>query len=255
MPRPGPRLIARVQREAPRVQLHFMQKPHKDSAPFSPPPFTVFAAQEVPSGAARTVAIACALGALVVVVLDAAMVNVALPAIARSLRVAPEASVRVVTAYQLAVVVALLPCAALGERFGYRRVFTIGIALFVCASVACACAPSLSFLVVSRFIQGLGGAAVMALCVALLRFVVSERQLGAALGWNTLAVAVASAAGPTVGALVVSTASFRRLFAIDLALGVMALLATRALSLVDGNGSRAASTLIPFDLFSVWLPC
>ncbi|MEZ4311879.1 MAG: MFS transporter [Polyangiaceae bacterium] len=186
----------------------------------------------------RTLAIACVLAALVLVVLDAAIANVALPAIASSLRVTPAESVRVVTAYQMALVMALLPCAALGETFGYRRVYTSGVALFVGASALCAFAPSLSFLVAARFIQGLGGAAIMSLGVALLRFVVEPRQLGTAIGWNALAVALSSAAGPTVGALVLSTASWPWLFAVNLPLGALVLLATRALPDVPGTARK-----------------
>jgi DHA2 family multidrug resistance protein-like MFS transporter len=196
----------------------------------------------------RIGAITCVLTALVLVVLDAAMVNVALPAIARSLEVTPSESVRVITAYQLALLMALLPCAALGERVGYRRVYTAGVGLFVGASVLCACAPSLALLVAARFIQGLGGAAVMALGVALLRFVVPERALGRAIGWNTLAVALSSAAGPTVGALILSCASWHWLFALDLLLGSAALLATRALPLVPGAETPAGCAMIPLDL-------
>jgi MFS family permease len=156
----------------------------------------------------RRSAIACLLAALVLVVLDAAIANVALPAIARSLVVSPAEAVRVVTAYQMALVMALLPCAALGESLGYRRVYTAGVALFVGASVLCALAPSLSFLVAARFLQGLGGAAILSLGVALLRLVVPRQQLGTAIGWNALVVALSSAAGPTLGSLVVAAASW-----------------------------------------------
>lgn len=193
-------------------------------------------------GPRRTSATACVLAAVVLVVLDASIVNVALPAIARSLQVPPAVSVRVVTAYQMALVMALLPCAALGESLGYRRVYTAGVALFVAASALCAFAPSLTFLVVARFIQGLGGAAIMALGVALLRFVVPQRQLGSAIGWNTLAVALSSAAGPTLGALVLSSASWPWLFAVNLPLGALVLLGTRALPQVPGSG-RALDVL------------
>ena len=124
----------------------------------------------------RTVAIASVLAAMVLVVLDAAIANVALPTIARSLQVTPAMSVWVITAYQTALVMALLPCAALGESLGYRRVFTAGVALFTAASVLCALSPSLPWLVAARFLQGLGGAAVMALGVALLRVVVPHRR-------------------------------------------------------------------------------
>ncbi len=189
-------------------------------------------------GPRRTSAIACVLAALVLVVLDAAIANVALPAIARSLQVTPAESVRVITSYQMALVMALLPCAALGERLGYRRVYTAGVALFVGASALCAFAPSLSCLVAARFLQGLGGAAIMSLGVALLRFVMPQRQLGTAIGWNALAVALSSAAGPTIGALVLSTASWPWLFAVNLPLGGLVLLATRALPHIPGGGRR-----------------
>lgn len=184
----------------------------------------------------RRSAIACLLAALVLVVLDAAIANVALPAIARSLVVSPAEAVRVVTAYQMALVMALLPCAALGESLGYRRVYTAGVALFVGASVLCALAPSLSFLVAARFLQGLGGAAILSLGVALLRLVVPRQQLGTAIGWNALVVALSSAAGPTLGSLVVAAASWPWLFAVNLPLGALVLLGTRTLPGVPGTG-------------------
>ncbi|MDO9020100.1 MAG: MFS transporter [Deltaproteobacteria bacterium] len=197
-------------------------------------------------GPRRTIAIACVLAAIVLVVLDAAVANVALPAIARSLAVEPAVSVRVVTAYQMALVMALLPCAALGESLGYRRVYTAGVALFTGASALCALAPSLPLLVAARFVQGLGGAAIMSLGVALLRLVVPRRQLGAAIGWNALAVALAAAAGPTVGAMILSAASWPWLFAVNLPIGALVMLATRALPHAPGSAR-------PLDLVSVAL--
>ena len=95
----------------------------------------------------RSAAIAAVLAAVVLVVLDSAIANVALPTIARSLQVTPAMSVWVVTAYQMALVMALLPCAALGESLGFRRVFTFGVALFTAASALCALSPSLPWLI------------------------------------------------------------------------------------------------------------
>jgi DHA2 family multidrug resistance protein-like MFS transporter len=210
----------------------------------SPPPArTASPSQTEP---VRPLAVACVLAAIVLVVLDAAIANVALPTIARSLRVTPEMSVWVVTAYQMAIVMALLPCAALGESLGYRRVFSAGVALFTAASVLCAASPSLPWLIAARFLQGLGGAAVMALGVALLRFVVPHRLLGAAIGWNALGVALSSAAGPTIGAGILSVASWPWLFAVNLPLGGAVLLAARTLPPHAGTARR-------LDLFSVAL--
>jgi DHA2 family multidrug resistance protein-like MFS transporter len=192
----------------------------------------------------KPLAIASVLAAMVLVVLDAAIANVALPTIAASLHVTPAMSVWVITAYQTALVMALLPGAALGETFGYRRVFTTGVALFTAASGLCALSPSLPWLVAARFIQGIGGAAVMALGVALLRFVVQPQQLGAAIGWNALAVALASAAGPTIGAAILSSASWPWLFAVNLPLGLVVLLASRALPQIEGDARRLDLTSV-----------
>ena len=196
--------------------------------------------------AATRLAIAAVLSAMSLVVLDAGMVNVALPTMARALNATPSSAVLVVTAYQTALVMVLLPGAALGERLGYRRVFQAGVGVFVLGSILCALAPTLPLLVVARFLQGLGGAAVMALGVALLRFSVPRDQLGAAVGWNALTVALASAAAPTIGALVIARLDWSWLFLINLPVGAVTLAASRFLPAV-------ASTSKSLDLASIAL--
>lgn len=183
----------------------------------------------------RLAAVAAILGAIVLVVLDGAIANVALPHIAQRLSASPADTVWVVTAYQLVVVMFLLPAAALGERLGYRRVFVSGVALFTAASALCAMAPSLAWLVAGRCLQGLGSAAVMPLGLALLRFTYPKRLLGQAIAYNALAVAAASAAGPAVGAAILSVASWPWLFAVNLPVGLLVLLAARSLPATPGT--------------------
>lgn len=175
---------------------------------------------------------------MVMVVLNTAIANVALPTMAVSLDVSPAMSVWVITAYQMALLMALLPCAALGESLGYRRVFALGVMVFTAATVLCSLAPSLPWLLAARFAQGLGGAAVMALGVALLRSVVAPEHLGAAIGWNAMAVALSSAAGPAIGAVVLSATTWPWLFALQLPLGAFVLLITRSLPDSQGTASR-----------------
>jgi len=177
----------------------------------------------------RFAAVAAILGGGVLVVLDGAIANIALPAIAQQLHAAPADAVWIITAYQLAVVMFLLPASAVGERFGYRRVFAAGVALFTAASVLCALAPSLSWLVAGRCLQGLGSAAVMPLGLALLRFTYPRRLLARSIAWNALAVAAASASGPTLGAFILSTASWPWLFAVNLPIGLLVLAACATL--------------------------
>src|SRR5271167_310568 len=94
-------------------------------------------------------------------VLDGAIVNVALPTIARDIGISPANAIWIVNAYQLAIAVSLLPLASLGDSMGYRRVYIVGLALFSAASLACALAPNVSVLIGARLIQGLGAASIM----------------------------------------------------------------------------------------------
>ena len=177
----------------------------------------------------RYAAVAAILGAIVLVVLDGAIANVALPSMAQQLHAAPAGAVWIITAYQLVIVMFLLPASAVGERLGYRRVFTAGIALFTVASLLCALAPSLPWLLAARCLQGLGSAAVMPMGLALLRFTYPRRLLGQAIAWNALAIAGASAAGPAVGAGLLSVASWPWLFAVNLPIGALVLAACAGL--------------------------
>lgn len=169
------------------------------------------------------------LSAMALVVLDAGLVNVALPTIAGSLKAAPADAILIVSAYQTALVIGLLPCAHVAERFGYRRLFVGGLVMFSAASIVCALAGSLAMLVAARAVQGLGGAAIMALGIALLRLALGKARLGKAIGWNALTVALCSAAAPIIGAFMVSIASWPWLFLAKLPIIAIALVAARGL--------------------------
>jgi DHA2 family multidrug resistance protein-like MFS transporter len=178
---------------------------------------------------ARAAAVFAVLCAMALVVLDAGVVQFALPALGAALGASPARSLLAVTAYQAGLMMALAPAGALGERFRHRRVFAAGLATFAAGSALCALAPSLAWLTAARLMQGFGGAAVMALGVALLRFSVPQGRLGAAIGWNALTVALASAAAPSLGALILAAAGWRGLFAASLPMAALALWASRAL--------------------------
>lgn len=162
--------------------------------------------------------------------LDASIANVALPAIAADLGAAPAQAIWIVTAYQLAFAVAVLPLASLGEKLGYKRVFMAGLLLFVLASLLCAAAPSLPLLVAARVLQGLGGACVSTIVPALLRMVFPARLAGTGIGYLALTVASSAALGPSVAAVLLSAGSWRWLFGINLPIGLLAIvLAARIL--------------------------
>ena len=158
-------------------------------------------------------------------VLDEVIANIALPTIARDLHASAAASVWVVNAYQLTIMMALLPLAALGDLVGYRRIFRIGLAVFTIASLACAMSDSLPMLTAARLLQGFGAAGLMAVNNALIRFVHPRQRLGRGIAINAMVVAVSSAIGPSVAAGLLALGSWHWLFAVNVPVGVVALLA------------------------------
>ena len=155
-------------------------------------------------------------------VLDGAIANVALPTIARDLDVNPASSIWVVNAFQLAMTISLLAFASLGDLWGYKRTYTVGLAMFTVTSLICALADSFWTLVVARGLQGFSAAAITSVNTALLRITFPTRFLGRAMGINGLIIAVAAAAGPTVAAGILAIANWPWLFAINVPIGICA---------------------------------
>ena len=161
---------------------------------------------------------------MVVSVLDTAIVNIALPTIARDLDTGAAQSIWIINAYQLAVVISLLPLASLGDIFGYRRIYTIGFAVFTCAALVSALSNSLAMLALGRALQGLGAAGMMSVNTALVRFTYPRRQLGRGIAMTAVAVSVSSAAGPSVASAILAVASWPWLFAINVPIGLVTFL-------------------------------
>ena len=179
------------------------------------------------SGRALAFAVFATLSALMMALLDSSIVNVALPTIARSLRVSDGQSIWVVNAYQLAVIVALLPLASLGEIVGFRRVHATGLVLFTMASIACALSPTLTHLSIARAAQGLGAAAMMSVNVALIRLIFPFDKLGRGIALMAMVGSVSIAIGPTLASFILSVASWPWLFAVNAPVGVIALWMTK----------------------------
>lgn len=161
---------------------------------------------------------------IVMAVLDGTIVNLALPDITRELQASAAQSIWVINAYQMATLALLLPVATLGDRVGYRRVYLVGMAIFVVASLACALANSLTTLALARVLQGVGAAGIMSVNSALVRLIYPKHLLGRGIAVSSLVVASASVAGPSVAAAILSAASWPWLFAINIPIGLVCLL-------------------------------
>ena len=156
-------------------------------------------------------------------VLVTSIANIALPTIAHDMQATPSESIWVVNAYQLAVTVTLLPFASMGDIYGHRKVYFWGLAVYTAASLLCAVAPTFPLLVVGRVLQGVGGAGIMSVNGALVRFIFPRAALGRGIGFNALVVAGSSAAGPSVAAAVMSLASWPWLFGLQVPAGLLSM--------------------------------
>lgn len=171
-------------------------------------------------------------------VLDTSIANVALPTIAADLRAQPSQAVWVVNAYNLAVVMLLLPLSALSERIGFRRMFSIGLALFAVASLCSALSTSLWQLTASRVVQGIGAASLMCMFGGLVRNIYPLRMLGRGISINATTVAVMSVVGPTVGSVILEVAHWRWIFAINLPICAAVMFGLRHLPEVPRSNVR-----------------
>jgi DHA2 family methylenomycin A resistance protein-like MFS transporter len=187
--------------------------------------------------------LAIALGYLMVIV-DATIVNVALPAIGRELGGGVSDLQWVVDAYTIVFAGLLLSGGSLGDRLGARRVFDAGLGLFTLASAVCAAAPSVAVLIGARIAQGLGAALLVPSSLALLRATYSEpRERARAIGaWGATA-GIGAASGPIIGGLLVGLISWRAVFVVNVPLGIGALLL--ASKQLPSSGERTATGFDP----------
>lgn len=166
--------------------------------------------------AALTIGLAVAMS-----VLDGVMLNVGLPTIARSLEVSPSAAIWVINAYQLATALVMVPLGKAADTIGHRHVYLACIALFTFASAGCASSHNLLELSLWRFVQGCGGAGIVGVTNAMLRFTYPARMLAHGIAINSMVVALSLAAGPAIAALILEMVSWPWLFFVNLPIGLI----------------------------------
>ena len=177
--------------------------------------------------------------ALFMVTLDNLVVTTAIPVIRTDLGASLESLEWTVNAYTLTFAVFLLTGAALGDRFGRRRVFAVGVAIFTLGSIAAALAPTIEALNVARAVRGFGGAIVMPLTLTILSAAVPAERRGLALGaWGGIS-GLAIAFGPLVGGIVVEGISWQWIFWLNVPIGLVLIpLALARLGESRGPGGR-----------------
>jgi EmrB/QacA subfamily drug resistance transporter len=156
--------------------------------------------------------------------IDGSVVNVALPAMQRTFGTSFGALQWVMNGYLLALASLILLGGAAGDRLGRRRVFIVGLCVFVTASIACALAPSSLYLVLARFVQGVGSAMLTPTSLAIIGAAYRGEARGPAIGTWAAAGALMTALGPPLGGWLVDTVGWRSIFFLNVPVGVAALL-------------------------------
>lgn len=171
------------------------------------------------------VLIAVSLG-LFMALLDATIVNIAVPAIMKDLGASIASVSWVLNGYNLALAVLFLSVGRIADRFGQKRLFALGLGLFTLFSLAAGLAPSIEWLIVFRLGQAVGAAAMVPISLTILLGVFPREQHGLATGlWAALG-AVAAALGPSLGGLLTEYGAWQWIFFVNVPVGVVALLAT-----------------------------
>ena len=176
--------------------------------------------------------------AMTISVLDASMTNVALPTIAQALHIDPAEVVWVVIAYNLVVVVSLLPLSAMTERVGFRCMYAVGVTLFMLASLCSSASVSLTTLLLARMAQGLGASMLMCMFGGLVRNIYPLNKLGVGLSVNAMTVGLMLVVGPTLGAFMLEWTSWPWIFRVTIPLCLVSYFVMRFLPDVPRSQSR-----------------
>ena len=160
------------------------------------------------------------------IMLDTTIVNIAVPAMLDGLSASLDQIVWVVNSYLLAYAALLITGGRLGDRYGPRNLFAIGLVLFTLASVGCGLAQNSAQMITARVIQGVGGALLTPQTLVIITMIFPKERRGAALGvWGSI-IGLSTVAGPTVGGLLVNNASWRWIFFVNVPIGLIALIGT-----------------------------
>ncbi len=177
------------------------------------------------------------------VVLDSVVVITALPRIQRDLHVGLDSLQWTLTAYNIAFAAGIITAAAVGDRFGRRPIFNLGLALFTVASALCALAPNAPDLIVARTVQGLAGAIVLPLSLTILTTAFPAERRGMIIGIYGGLAGLAVALGPIIGGAVIQGLDWHWIFWINVPIGAVALpLALRLLP--DSHGASERLDLV-----------
>lgn len=158
--------------------------------------------------------------------LDGSIVNIGLPSIARTFQVGLSGAIEwIIIGYLVVIAATLLTFGRLADMVGRKAIFLAGLVVFTLGSALCGLAPSLSLLILARLLQGIGGALIFAVNVAMITSTFPSNERGLALGLNAVVVSLGVAAGPTIGGIITQYLTWRWIFYVNVPICMLVLLA------------------------------
>ncbi len=187
-------------------------------------------------------------------VLDGTVVNTGLPKIMASFGIGLDKVQWIITAYMLAMAVMLPTSGWLADRFGYKRMYFLGLFLFTFGSFLCSLSPNENMLIVSRVIQGLGAGTLQPLGMAIISREFPVKQRGLALGFWGIAAAASISFGPTIGGFIIDNFSWQLIFGINIPVGIIAMLFTIVIQSEYRHPLRRKFDMAGFISVTIFLP-
>jgi len=158
--------------------------------------------------------------------LDGSIVNIGLPSIASTFHVGISGATEwIIIGYLVVIAAALLTFGRLADMLGRKAIFLSGLVIFILGSMLCGLAPSLLLLILARLLQGIGGALIFAVNVAMITSTFPGNERGLALGLNAVVVSLGVAAGPTIGGIIIQYLTWRWIFYVNVPICLLVLLA------------------------------
>jgi EmrB/QacA subfamily drug resistance transporter len=182
---------------------------------------------------------------LFMIMLDNTIVNVALPSIQRSLHMSISSLEWIVTAYALTFAALLITGGKLGDLYGRRKMFILGLAVFTLSSLACGLSPNAGFLIGARAVQGVGAALMNPATLSIITATFPPKQRGQAIGIWAGVSALALAIGPLIGGLIVDNINWHWIFYVNVPVGVVGILVSRLVIAESRDTSHEQSIDLP----------
>ena len=215
-------------------------------------PIATSRANELPVSMNKWMVLTLSAAATFMTTLDGSIVNIGLPSIARTFHTGISGATEwIIIGYLVIIAAILLTCGRLADMIGRKPIFLTGLIVFIVGSAFCGLAPSLPLLILARLFQGVGGALIFSVNIAMITSTFPRNERGLALGLNAVVVSLGVAAGPTIGGIITQYLTWRWIFYVNVPICAIVLLAAWYLYREQGAPSKSHQRFDPIGAITL----